>query len=448
MQIDAYGFAHSSRAAAAVAHFEAAVAAVAGHRPAGADLGAALAIDPDMVAARALTGLAAVIMASAPAMTAARDQCRLSQTALARAPGGGTASERALVAALELAAGGDLNVAAARLELHLATAPHDFLAAKLAHALRFMSGEAGAMLAQTTALLPHWSEHMAGYGYLLGCHAFGLEETGSFSAAERFGRCAVAHTPHDVWGLHAVAHVLEMRDHVHDGIAWLAPTTALWSTCGNFGGHLAWHLALFQLSAGDHASALAVFDAHLKTSATCDFRDVANVTSLLWRLEQEGLDVGQRWDTVGAIADARRHDTTYVFGALHGLLALIGSRRLAAAADLVAALRSAADSGSTEQAAVSRSVGVALAEIILSMAENRRSAMPLAAVAARLGQLGGSVAQRDVFLRTLLLIAADSGDDVSLVRLKALRTSQRAEDRFVRIIEGRHGTRHGLKAIA
>jgi hypothetical protein len=36
--------------------------------------------------------------------------------------------------------------------------------------------------------LPSWDAGVPGYGFVLGCHAFGLEETGDYAAAERAGR--------------------------------------------------------------------------------------------------------------------------------------------------------------------------------------------------------------------------------------------------------------------
>ena len=441
MIVDRFTFEHSSSNKPAIAAFEQVVTAVAAHQPAAAPLQVVLDQDPHHVGALALKGLAAVIMASDSAMALSRKLQTEIHAALRAAPGGGTRSERAVVEACSLAAQGKLNAAAARLEQHLITAPRDFLAIKLAHALRFMSGEPAAMLATTLAVLPAWQAGAPGFGYLMGCHAFSLEETGAFDDAEHAGRTAVAHAPDDVWGMHAVAHVMEMRNRTCEGIAWLKPTIGLWSTCGNFGGHLAWHLALFQLSSGDHAAALGTFDAHLQTAATCDFRDVANATSLLWRLEQEGADVGSRWQSVGRIAYDRRRDTAYVFGALHSLLALIGSRQLTAARELVTALRQSARRGGTDQAHVSGVVGVELAETILAMAERRSTRTPLASIGIRLGRLGGSLAQRDVFLRTLILIATGSGDDISRIKLKALRLRQRHEDKFLRLVDQR--TREG-----
>ena len=444
MLLDRYSFEHSTASVVAVTAFEDVVAAIAAHRPAAAPLQNALNTDPHHVGAWAVRGLAAVVMCSEGSMRLSRDLTIKSQAALRVASNGGTNSERAVVDAHVLAAGGNLLAAAQRLEQHLQTAPNDLLAIKLAHALRFMSGDPAGMLATTSSVLQHWRGSAPGYGYLLGCHAFALEETGDFVNAELTGRAAVALIPDDVWGLHAVAHVMEMRGRIGDGIDWLQPTKALWSGCGNFGSHLAWHLALLQLSAGDHGSALQVFDTHLQTASTCDFRDVANATSLLWRLEQEGVDVGDRWRAVGSIASDRRQDTAYVFGTLHNLLALVGSHRLSAAHELVSALKTSAVSANTDQCQVSKIIGVDLAETILDMAEQRQSRVPLASLATRLPRLGGSVAQRDVFLRTLLLIAAESGDQVSTAKLKALRLRQRREDNFVRLVDRRGHTGQNL----
>ena len=67
-------------------------------------------------------------------------------------------------------------------------------------------------------LLPVWRGHPA-EGYLLGCHAFTLEETGDYAAAEAAGRAGLALAPDDAWGLHAVAHVYDMTARAGQGLA-------------------------------------------------------------------------------------------------------------------------------------------------------------------------------------------------------------------------------------
>ena len=141
-----------------------------------------------------------------------------------------------------------------------------------------------------------------------------------------------------------------------------------------------------------------------------------------------------------------------MFGSLHSLLALIGSNRIAAAQELITALRQSAARGAGDQAEVASAVGVELAETILAMAlssrdARRQAARPLAALGQRLPRLGGSIAQRDVFLRTLLLIALDAGDDVAAAKLKGLRLRQRKEDRFLALVDRRPSNAKGAPQL-
>lgn len=231
MLTDRYGTRHSSANQEAVRAFGAAVHGVAAHRPSTGDaLTRALWADPDLVAGHALKGFANVILAREELMPAARQaHARAAAAALA---GGATASETALIEALGFAAQGRLREAAARLEAHLDESPEEFLPAKLAHALRFMAGDLRGMLACTARLVGRLPEDAPGYGFLLGCHAFGLEEAGDL-AAERTGRRAVEREPEDAWGIHAVSHMHEMAGRTREGIAWLEAHRPSWSRCNN-----------------------------------------------------------------------------------------------------------------------------------------------------------------------------------------------------------------------
>lgn len=442
---DKYGGEHSTTSTAAVSSFEGAVYAVAAHRPIGDAIQKALQFDPNLVAAQALLGFGNIILGKIENAAAARSLLSRSVQLLARSDGG-TSSERALVEALRLAAGGELKAAALRFDSHLGTQPCDFLALKLSHALRFMSGQASEMLALTSQILGSWSPSDAGYGFVLGCHAFGLEESGQFGAAERFGREAYAHERNDAWGLHAVSHVMEMSRRVEEGSAWLEKTRPDWSGCNNFAYHLGWHLALYRLEQGQIDEVLDVYDKDIRPTNTDDFRDMANATSILWRMEMEGVAVGNRWDELQEVASKRRMDMTYVFGSLHYLLALVASGDAQGANELLEEMRKISVSKSFDQSLVAAEVGVPLAQTIIAVGDRRTSHVDLVKIAAKLPIIGGSHAQRDVFLRTLLIAAAENNDHTSVLAINRIRHSLRSTDRFMSFVENRMKNSSGGKS--
>ncbi len=420
---------HTGMNGPAIRAYDIAVMEFAAQRPFMAHVQEALKNDGDMTAAHALSGIAHALIGRQHGMAVSRSTLSKTRAVLAKA-GGGTSHEQALAHAHEAAADGRFKRAASHLEQHLETHPTDLLAIKLAHALRFMTGQPDSMLRTTAAVLPSWDKSMRGYGFVLGCRAFALEETGNLTEAEACGRRAVSFQPDDAWGLHAVAHVLEMSGRTHEGRGWLEAAQGRFDACGVFGQHLVWHLALFHLSDGDRDGALSLYDSAIKPTRDGDFRDVANAVSLLWRLEQEGVDVGNRWDGLHEIAHERRLDCTYAFASLHYLLALIATGDRVGARECVEAMRKRSRGTGDDQAPVFARVGAALGDVLLS-SQHRND---LEALARGLPDLGGSRAQQDVFLRSLLLLAQRHNDVDTLHALSAIRFQQRAEDRFQRLI--------------
>ncbi len=444
MLIDRYSGQHKTSSPQAVSAFEDAVFAVAAHRPAGEALQRALAHDPELVSAHVLKGFGAVILGRAETNACARDIHTETQR-LADGKGRLTDSEKALVESLGLAVAGQFAKAADRLDAHLDDHPAEFLCAKISHALRFMLGERDAMLAVTRRLSTRFPRGQAGYGFLLGCHAFALEECGHYADAEAAGLSAVALEPADSWGLHAVSHVHEMTGRTDEGEEWLDRSRPVWSRCNNFSFHMAWHLALFLLEKGDHAKVLDVYDREIRPVQTDDFRDMANAVSTLWRLEQEGVDVGDRWDGLAAIAARRSTDMSYIFASLHYLLALLAVGDFRAAQKLVEDLREKA-SGGCDQSRVAKRVGLPAAEAIVALSKGGGPRGDLAAIARDLPALGGSHAQRDVFLRTMMVLAEKARHGQTFDAIAGLRRAQRHEDRFQRLMRARMDRRPGPAA--
>ncbi|UWQ20525.1 tetratricopeptide repeat protein [Jannaschia sp. W003] len=353
------------------------------------------ALAPEAVGPELLRGLFLALLARRETVADARAALRLAEP---RLPAAGV-RERTLAEALRLLLAGEPGEAAAAVEARLAVAPGDTLLLKIGQLMRFLRGDAAGMRRSADcAAAAHEAGH-PGRGYALGCAAFAREETGDYAGARIAGLGALRAAPDDAWGLHAVAHVHDMSGDADGGLRWLDGHRAAWAHCNNFRFHVWWHRALMLLDLGRHAEALAQYDRDVRPERTDDYRDIANATSLLVRLELEGVDVGRRWEELAALAEARCADGCLAFADLHYMLALVGGAR-AEAADRLAA-RLAAARGGSETAAVMGHPGAAVARGLAAFGAGQYGAAFDAFAAARpaLPAIGGSHAQRDVFDR-------------------------------------------------
>jgi tetratricopeptide (TPR) repeat protein len=277
----------------------------------GPALQSVLSANPDFALGQAIRGLSCLLLARSEMVVVAR---QAHAAAIAATPG--TPRETAFVDALGDWIDGHPTRAANRLQAMLDANPRDALAMKMIQAIHFIMGRPDAMRASVEAVLPAWGDH-PGRGYLLGCHAFTLEETGDYAAAERAGREGVALAPDDAWGLHAVAHVFDMSGRAREGLEWLTGREESWAHCNNFRFHVWWHRALMHLDLGEYEVALAQYDAEIRAEKTDDYRDISNAASLLSRLELDGVDVGDRWDELADLAENRATDGCLAFADLH-----------------------------------------------------------------------------------------------------------------------------------
>jgi tetratricopeptide (TPR) repeat protein len=381
------------------------VAILAHGAAAPAHLGQVLKYHPDAALPLAAKGLFSLMLGRQEMGEIAQTAARSARFALDEC-GSAPARARSWVMALEEWLAGRPTGAIFHLEEALVRRPTDTLSMKASHAIRFMLGDAAGMRRSVERVLPaHGPDHPL-RGYALGCLAFALEETGDYAAAEAAGRTGLAHAPDDAWGLHAVAHVHDMTHRPAAGIAQIDANATAWSHCNNFRFHVWWHKALLHLDLGEHDQVLALYDARIRGEKSDDFRDIANATSLLVRLELEGVEVGQRWGELADLSEARIEDGSLAFADLHYLLALTGDQRGDPARRLVARIAHSS-SERTEQGRVFAHPGLAIAEGLAALGEGRHACGfdRLYTARAHLQAIGGSHAQRDVFER----ITVDAG---------------------------------------
>lgn len=410
---DLWGVAVTTRSAAALAALDAATLSLLAQRDDTARrLSDALAADDGVVIAQAALGLLHLASGRGPRHADARRCLAAARAGLAER--GGTRREAALVSALGAwAERGDMWRAAELLEGQLRVAPVDPLLLRLAYGIRFMLGDPVGMRLTVQRVLGAMPADAPGCGYVRGCLAFALGETGERGRAEQEGRRAVAEAPDDLWGAHAVAHVMEEGGRAREGIGWLAGATAAARGATAFARHLFWHRALLHLHLGDGQAALGLYDAEVWRDPGTDFRDLANAASLLWRLESQGVAVGAaRWDQLADEAERRLGEHCLAFADLHHAVALGAAGRRGAAARLLRGMRLRAVEDADSQAEVMGRAGLGLVRGVLAalLGDPAEAASLLRAHRGETAALGGSNAQRDLVQRIAADAALAAGD--------------------------------------
>lgn len=432
VRLDPRGVPVTTESLEAVALLDHAITGLAGHRADTAQwIDKALALDPGMVPAWCIKAFAYKALGRTDLEKDARACVRAAHVALSER--GGSPRERVLCAALDAWCRGLPLAAATTLEHALVAYPRDLLAFKLCHALNFILGRTAVMRNAIERVLPAWDESLPGYGYVLGCYAFALEETGELSRAEAVGRRAVELEPLDAWGAHAVAHVFESTDRADAGLQWMDEVEPALAGCNNFGGHLAWHRSLLYLQEGELDRALALHDERIVGHCGRDYRDVANASTLLWRLEREGMSVGTRWQRLAELARERIGDHGLAFADAHYALALISAGELSNAERFVTSLQLSAAERHGFYADVARDVGVPLAQGIVALGAGSPAAAvdKLLPIAPSFQRLGGSNAQRDIFQQVLIEAALRSDQQLARELLEQ-RLTLRPGNRYAR----------------
>jgi tetratricopeptide (TPR) repeat protein len=309
--------------------------------------------------------------------------------------------------------------------------PCDLLALQAAHVGDFYLGQSVLLRDRIARVLPDWDESVPGFGFVLAMHAFGLEETADYARAEESGRRAVELNPRDAWGVHAVAHVMEMQGRLPEGIDWLGKRVNDWAPDNLFAFHNWWHLALYHLDLGETARVLDLYDHSIRPRASTAPLEMVDASALLWRLYLRNVDVGNRWKELAESWAPTAGDGYYAFNDVHAAMAFIADGREQELRVLLRTLEQRAG-GSDTNAMMTRDVGLPLTRALQAFDAGRYDRvvellLPLRPLAHR---FGGSHAQRDVISLTLIEAALRS-DQVRMARaLAAERRSLKPSSPF------------------
>jgi hypothetical protein len=432
MKLDERGLALSTDSTEAVADFDRAVEHfLKFHADTMVLAGRALAADPGFVMGHCLKAYLLLIAAN-PANRAQIDATLASAQAGAASI---TRRERMHLTAAEHWHRGALDESFRVWSEILDADPTDLLAFRISDTIWFRHGQTQSILEQADRVTPRWSVDTPGYDCAQTIWAFAHEEVGDTKGAERAIDAALERDATNYFAHHVKAHIMDTDCRAREGSDWLGSQVGNWSLGNNLIHHLWWHRALLRLDLGEVDAVMASYDQDIRnfddpmTKAMPDhYVDLQNAAALLWRLEQLGLDVGNRWEELADKAEARIGEAGHLLMVPHLMMALVATGRDAAAARFLAALRElAADpTGWTAPAIADVVIPVCEAAQAHRRGDYARVVDLLASRQEQIRLLGGSNAQRDMFFQMLIDAAmkADRRDLVS--EIIARETATRA----------------------
>src|SRR3989454_925631 len=249
--------------------------------------------------------------------------------------GAQTERERSHVEALILLVEGKSSDAEAAMTQHLADYPRDLVVFQRLYFVWFWQGKFTEMLDLSSVV----TRYYPGSSFMLGLHAFALEQAGRCDEAARIARAAIEKNPRDAWSIHALAHAIYEMAAFDTGIARLPPAIHPCTNLNWFRNHLLWHLILMHLGRGEYERASQLGRTVFERQPSSIAGDLHDSISLLWRPELWGMDVAERWRPFAAIAAERFDRPALLFHAAHLAMALAAGGEWATAERHLGVLR-------------------------------------------------------------------------------------------------------------
>jgi tetratricopeptide (TPR) repeat protein len=282
------------------------------------------------------------------------------------------------------------------------------------------------MLALTEGLLPHYP----GDSFVLGTHAFALEEADRCSEAIAAADKALRLNPRDAWAVHALAHALYESADFDTGVTRLPVAIHPCRGLNWFRNHLVWHLALIHFARGEYERVAAISRRAFERAPSSIAGDLHDSISLLWRMELAGRPMRERWAPFVAIGRERMPRMGLAFHVAHVTMALSAGGDWPSAEKHLGMVRERAPK---DRSGLTGDVLVPLLDGLQAFAagDYARAVARIEPLRPRIVELGGSRAQRDVFHDTLFEAAFRAGDAERAGRFLAERL-QRRPDHFWR----------------
>ena len=171
---------------------------------------------------------------------------------------------------------------------------------------------------------------------------------------------------------------------------------------------------------------LALVDERILGGRSSVVLDMVDASSMLWRLQLRGIDVGDRWQALAERWAPMADAGNYAFNDMHAMMAFACTGRERDARRLLDAQQEALRAAD-DNAAFLRDVGADATRAMLAFAQGRHGECVerLRPLRSRAHRFGGSHAQRDLIDLTLIEAAARDGQ-------RSLADALRSERRLAR----------------
>jgi tetratricopeptide (TPR) repeat protein len=352
------------------------------------------------------------------------------KTALGAAQGaadkGLTAREASQLGFLTLMLAGKAAEALAAARVHLGEWPRDAVVMNQYGPIVGLIGFSGrpGLKREQELVMDSFAPHYGEDWWFMAHHAMAISEMGRRDEALALTERSLALNPRNAWAAHSRGHVAYEAGEADGARAFLAAWIKDYPREGGLHGHLAWHLALATLNAGEAEEAGRLFDAmvapgsHLGHPRT----QVVDAAQFLWRWEMAGHQRdASRWLALDALAHALLPRAAAHFSDWHVTLADAAAGDVAALEARVAEMEALVRAGRYPEGGIVPEVARGFAAY--ARGDYDAAIAVLSPVVAESERLGGSRAQLDLLEFTVLRACVEAGrmDEVAR-RMAARRT--------------------------
>ena len=319
---------------------------------------------------------------------------------------------------------GQAEAALAALPGHMADYPRDAAVLVTAITPNGLIGSCGRvdrhayLVGLMAGLAPHYGEDW----WFGAMHGMALSEAGQGAAARPRIERSLAAKLGNAWGAHAMAHICYEGGETDAGRRFLRGWLPSYPRAGSLHGHLAWHLALGEIEAGDADAAWRLFvEACGPESHTGPGRlKLTDAVSFLWRWELAGNPRDPAgWQAIHRFARAMFPKPGMAFADLHVALAEAVAGDGAALEAWVAQVEALVQAGRYPSGAVLPALAKGFAAFACQ--DYAAAVEAIAPVVAERDRIGGSRAQMDLVEFTLLRASVEAGRLEALPGLLAAR---------------------------